>query len=223
MTQWDSNFLLRSRFDCLGWSELFLQRLSDDPPSHSGCLASDAATKLPLVNTVTDVLAEVEDMAVPMGLEDTVVLGLDPPIAVVLLSISSRSLCSNSARRVFCSAITWVCSSSFCSWSCSCFCCSSCLTRISCISLRSTVIDAPFTFTCCCTLVISEREGVFLASRDMVVSEVEEPATERTRRRVRGLQDFTREKKFCLVQVKCSRRNRLRVAYELDKKDVYLY
>ncbi len=100
---------------------------------------------------------------------------------VTALSISSLSLCSSSASRAFCSPITCDCSSSFFSWSCSCFCCSSCLTRTSCISRRSAVIDAPFTFTCCCTFVSSERDGVFLASRDMVVREVEGPATARQR------------------------------------------
>ncbi len=187
MTHWVSYFLLRSRLDCRGRSELFLVRLSDNPPSPSGSLGRDSAATLPLADTVPDVLATVEDTVVLLDVEGTAVLGLGPPIAAALLSISSRSLCSSSARRAFCSPITWVCSSSFCSWSCSCFCCSSCLTRISCISLRSTVIDAPFTFTCCCTLVISERDGVFLASRDMVVSEVDGPATAGTGQRVRGL------------------------------------
>lgn len=177
-----SHFLLRRRLDCRGRSELFLLRLSDDPPSPSGTLGSEAAAMLPLANTVTDVLATVEDTVVLLDEEGTAVLGLGPPIAAALLSISSRSLCSSSARRAFCSAITWVCSRSFCSWSCSCFCCSSCFTRISCISLRRTVMDAPFTFTCCCTLVISERDGVFLASRDMVVREVDGPATDRGKR-----------------------------------------
>lgn len=177
-THWVSYFLLRSRFDCRGRSELFLVRLSDDPPSPSGSKGREVVATLPPGNTVPDVLATLEDTAALLDVEGTAVLGLGPPIAAALLSISSRSLCSSSARRAFCSAITWVCSSSFCSWSCSCFCCSSCLTRISCISLRSTVIDAPFTFTCCCTLVISERDGVFLASRDMVVREVDGPATE---------------------------------------------
>lgn len=191
MTHWVSYFLLRSRLDCRGRSELFLVRLSDDPPSPSCSLGREAATAtLPLPNTVPDVLAAaVEDTVVLLDVEGTAVPGLGPPIAAALLSISSRSLCSSSARRAFCSAITCVCSSSFCSWSCSCFCCSSCLTRISCISLLSTVIDAPFTFTCCCTLVISERDGVFLASRDMVVREVDGPATGGTTQRVRVTQN----------------------------------
>lgn len=182
-------FLLRSRLDCRGRSELFLVRLRDDPPSPSGSLCREAAATLPLANTAPDVLATVEDTAVLLEVEGTAVLGLGPPMAAALLSISSRSLCSSSARRAFCSPITWVCSSSFCSWSCSCFCCSSCLTRISCISLRSTVMDAPLTLTCCCTLVISERDGVFLASRDMVVREVDGPATEGTGQKVRGLKN----------------------------------
>lgn len=178
MTHRVSHFLLRSRLDCRGRSELFLVRFSEDPTSPSVSLGEAAATA---VKTAADVLAAVKDTAELLDVEGTVVLGLGPPIAAALLSISSRSLCSSSARRAFCSAITWLCSCSFCSWSCSCFCCSSCLTRISCISLRNTVIDAPFTFTCCCTLVISEREGVFLASKDMVVKEVDGPATEGTR------------------------------------------
>lgn len=171
MADYAFHFLLRSRLDCLGRSKLFL-RLSEGAPSPSGCLVSAHVATPPFANTPTDVLAIVG--AIALLLE----VGRASPIAAVLLSISSRSLCSSSARRAFCSAITWVCSSSFCSWSCNCFCCSSCLTRSSCISLRSTVIDAPFTFTCCCTLVISERDGVFLASKDMVVREVEGPATE---------------------------------------------
>lgn len=118
-----------------------------------------------------------------------------PPAPTAARSISSRSLCSSSARRAFCSPMTCDCSSSFCSWSCSCFCCSSCLTRTSCISRRSAVMDAPFTFTCCCTLVISERDGVFLASRDMVVREVDGPATAGGRRR-RGRE---REQKMSVV------------------------
>ncbi|KAG7214377.1 hypothetical protein INR49_023088 [Caranx melampygus] len=148
-----------TRLDCRGRSGLFLVRFSDDPPSPSASIVIEAAARLPAANAVPDVLVTVEDTAVLLDVEGTAVLGLGPPMAAALLSISSRSLCSSSASRAFCSPITWVCSSSFCSWSCSCFCCSSCLTRISCISLRSTVIDAPFTFTCCCTLVISERDA----------------------------------------------------------------
>lgn len=148
---------------------------------------------------VPDGLATAEDML--LDVEGTAVLGLFPPNAAALLSISSRSLCSSSARRAFCSPITCVCSNSFCSWSCSCFCCSSCFTRISCISLRSTVIDAPFTFTCCCTLVISERDGVFFASRDMVVREVDGPAT----RGKRGDHQQSSTATVCLFTLRISR------------------
>lgn len=38
---------------------------------------------------------------------------------------------------------------------------------------------------------------MFLASRDMVVREVDGPATEGTEKRVRGVQDFTAKKKSC--------------------------
>ncbi|TNN55429.1 hypothetical protein EYF80_034379 [Liparis tanakae] len=169
-----------TRLDCRGRSERFRARLSDSHPSPSGSLEREATGAAPTPATVEDTAALLPPPPDAAAGEGAAAAGPGPPMAAaaaLLLSISSRSLCSSSARRAFCSPITCVCSSSFCSWSCSCFCCSSCFTRISCISRRSTVIDAPFTFTCCCTLVISERDGVFLASRDMVVREVDGPAT----------------------------------------------